>query len=158
LYYWFKDKTAGDTTGNRVGRNWWVVPPASAYAQELPKGGNLLVGSNGMTLYTFSKDTADTSNCYDQCATNWPPLTVKSEDDLVPGLNLLGKFATTKRKDNTLQVTYNGQPLYYFAKDKAVGDTTGDKVGNVWFVVVPESVGVSKNKDLGDIVVTADGM
>src|SRR5258708_4162251 len=122
LYYWFKDAKAGDTTGNRVGRVWWIVPPATAYAQRIPKLGNVLVAAKGMTLYTYTKDTADTSACYDQCATNWPPLLVKTADDFVPGVNLPGKFATTKRTDGALQVTYNSMPLYGFKSDKAIGD------------------------------------
>ena len=37
-----------------------------------------LVGPNGHTLYTFSKDAvgSGSSACYGQCATNWPPLPV----------------------------------------------------------------------------------
>ena len=164
LYYWFKDAKAGDATGHRVSRVWWVVPPATAYGQRVPKLGNVLVGEKGMTLYIYTKDTqgtkdaAATSNCYDQCATNWPPLIVKSADAIVPGVNLLGQWGTTKRKDDSLQVTYNGWPLYYFAKDKAIGDATGENVGKVWFTIVPETVGTVTNKDLGDILVTADGM
>jgi predicted lipoprotein with Yx(FWY)xxD motif len=158
LYYWFKDTKAGDTTGHRVGRIWWVVPPATVAAEKLPKVGTVLVGPTGMTLYLWKKDTADTSNCYDQCATNWPPLTVKSADEIVPGVNLLGKFGTLTRKDNTLQVTYNGMPLYYYAKDKAIGDASGEGVSDSWYTIVPETVGVSKNKDLGDILISYDGM
>jgi len=159
LYYWFKDTKAGDTTGHRVGRIWWVVPPATVYPQIYPKLGNILVGPTGMALYMYTKDTADTSNCYDQCATNWPPLTVKSADEFVPGVNLLGKFGTTTRKDGTLQVTYNGMPLYYWKDDKAVGDALGEGVGKVWYTVVPETVGVSSsNKDLGDLLISYDGM
>jgi predicted lipoprotein with Yx(FWY)xxD motif len=158
LYYWVKDTKAGDTTGHRVGRVWWVVPPATAYAQRIPKLGSVLVGANGMTLYLYTKDTADTSNCYDQCATNWPPLIVKSADDLVPGINLPGKFGTTTRKDGSLQVTYNGAPLYYWKNDKAIGDVTGEGVGNVWYTIPQETVGVSNTKDLGDFLVSDDGM
>lgn len=159
LYYWFKDTKAGETTGHRVSRVWWIVPPATVYAQKYPKLGNILVGPAGMALYMFKKDTTpDVSTCVDTCAQNWPPLTVKSADELVPGVNLLGKFNTFKRADGTLQVSYNGMPLYYYAKDKALGDTTGEKVGDNWFTVVPETVGVVNNKDLGDLLVTYDGM
>ncbi len=158
LYYWIKDSKAGDTTGHRVGRIWWVVPPATVAPLKLPKVGTVLVGPTGMTLYMFTKDTADTSTCYDACATNWPPLLVKSADEIVPGVNLLGKWGTTKRKDDTLQVTYNGMPLYYWKDDKAIGDSLGEGVGKVWYTVVPETVGVSSNKDLGDILITYDGM
>ncbi len=158
LYYWAKDTKSGDTTGNRVGRVWWVVPPATVYAQRVPKVGNVLVGPKGMTLYMFTKDTADTSNCYDACATNWPPLTVKAATDVIPGVNLHGKFGTATRKDGALQVTYNGMPLYYWKDDKAIGDSLGEGVGKVWFVVAPETVIVGNNKDLGDFLTTPDGM
>ncbi len=158
LYYWFKDKQAGDTTGHRVARTWWVVPPATAYAQRIPKLGNVLVGPTGMTLYTFAKDTTDTSNCYDTCADNWPALLVDKAESLVPGVNLQGKFNTFARKDGKLQVSYNGMPLYTFKKDMAIGDANGEKVGDAWFSVVPETVGVSNTKDLGDFLISYDGM
>jgi len=137
---------------------WWVVAPATVYAQPIPTLGNVLVGPTGMTLYMFTKDAPDTSNCTDKCAEAWPPLLVKSADAFVPGLNLRGKFGTTKRKDDTLQVTYNGMPLYYWKEDKVPGDASGENVGKVWFTVVPETVATSKDKTLGDLLVTNDGM
>lgn len=158
LYYWFKDVKAGDTTGHRVGRVWWVVPPATVYTQPIPKLGTILVGPTGMTLYIYTKDTPDMSTCYDACATAWPPLTVKTAADFIPGINLPGKFNTITRTDGTLQVTYNGMPLYYWAKDKALGDATGEGVGKVWYTVVPETVAASNTKELGDFLITADGM
>jgi predicted lipoprotein with Yx(FWY)xxD motif len=45
------------------------------------------------------------------------------------------KLGTIKRKDGKLQVTYNGMPLYLWVNDKAPGDTTGQNVNGVWFVV-----------------------
>lgn len=94
--------------------------------------GNILTGSNGMTLYTFAKDTTDTSNCYDGCAKKWPPLVVA---DRYSFDNMGGKLGLTMRKGGEYQVTYMGKPLYYWFKDKKPGDTTGHKVKNVWFVV-----------------------
>jgi predicted lipoprotein with Yx(FWY)xxD motif len=158
LYYWFKDTKAGDTTGHRVGHVWWVVPPATVAVQENPTLGSILVGPTGMSLYMFTKDTADVSNCVDKCADNWPPLTVDSADKLVAGVNLPGKWNTITRKDGKIQVTYNGMPLYYWKDDKAIGDATGENVGKVWFTVVPETVVSSNNKDLGDLLISADGM
>ena len=36
--------------------------------------GEVLADSDGMTLYTFDKDTKGASSCYDACATKWPPV------------------------------------------------------------------------------------
>ncbi len=158
LYYWFKDAKAGDTTGHRVGRVWWIVPPATVSIQKNSTLGSVLVGPTGMTVYTYTKDTKDVSNCYDKCAQNWPPLTLDKATDLVPGVNLPGKFNTITRKDGTLQVTYNGMPLYYWKDDKALGDASGEGVGKVWFTVVPETVNVGTNKDQSTFLITPDGM
>jgi predicted lipoprotein with Yx(FWY)xxD motif len=158
LYYWARDDAPGDTTGHRVGRVWWVVPPATVYASTDDELGSILVGPTGMTLYRYDNDELGVSNCYDDCATNWPPLTVDSADALVPGVNLLGEFGTTERTDGALQVTYNGWPLYYFAQDAARGDTTGEARGDVWWTVAPETVGLSSSDDLGDFLVSPDGM
>lgn len=98
------------------------------------KLGDILVDDKGMTLYLFTKDTKNVSNCYDQCATNWPPLLTTDKAAAGAGVNadLLG---TTQRKDGTMQVTYNGWPLYYWYKDQKAGDATGQDVGGVWYVV-----------------------
>jgi predicted lipoprotein with Yx(FWY)xxD motif len=155
LYYFQKDKAPGDVAGQDVGNVWFVVSPAgekieaAAKATEAPAStaaattvslgkndtlGSFLVDAKGMTLYLFTKDTANTSNCYDKCATAWPPLLTTDKPAAGDGVDasLLG---TTKRTDGTTQVTYNGWPLYYYQKDKAPGDVTGQDVGGVWFVV-----------------------
>ena len=99
-----------------------------------PTLGNILTDSRGMTLYVFTKDTPNVTNCYGGCATAWPALTVP-DGQAVTGAGLSGKLDTIQRKEGTHQVTYNGQPLYFFAKDTAPGDINGQNVGNVWFVV-----------------------
>jgi predicted lipoprotein with Yx(FWY)xxD motif len=98
--------------------------------------GEFIVDAEGMTLYLFTNDTENTSNCYDDCATAWPPLLTEGEPMAEDGIDtsLLG---TTKRTDGTVQVTYGGWPLYYWVKDEAPGDTTGQDVGEVWYVVSP---------------------
>ena len=47
------------------------------------------------------------------------------------------RLDSIRREDGYLQVTYNGSPLYYFAPDETPGDTLGQGVGDVWFVVSP---------------------
>ena len=59
----------------------------------------------------------------------------------VAGPGVSGTLATLANPDGKgQQVTYNGWPLYYYVKDKAPGDTTGQGVGGNWFVVTPAQV------------------
>ncbi len=90
--------------------------------------GEILTDANGMTLYTFDNDTAGTSNCYDACAANWPPLAAAD------GATAEGDYSVVTRKDGTMQWAYEGKPLYLWIKDKAPGDMTGDGVKGVWHV------------------------
>jgi predicted lipoprotein with Yx(FWY)xxD motif len=96
--------------------------------------GSFLVDDKGMTLYLFTKDTPNTSVCYDKCATAWPPLLTTGAPVAGEGLDA-SKLGTATRTDGSIQVTYNGWPLYYYQKDKAAGDVTGQDVGGVWYVV-----------------------
>ncbi len=158
LYYWSRDEAAGDVSGHRVGRVWWVATPATVSVGGNADLGRFLVGPNGMTLYLFLNDEPGVSNCTGDCATNWPPLTVESADALSAGVNVPGELATIERDDGTLQVTYNGRPLYYWAQDAAIGDATGEGRGDVWFVVRPETVVIGGNDELGAFLTSADGM
>ncbi|HWT79740.1 MAG TPA: hypothetical protein VN648_13225, partial [Candidatus Methylomirabilis sp.] len=99
------------------------------------KLGDILTDSQGMTLYMFKKDKPGESVCVDQCAKNWPPLTIAEGTKPMAGSELPGKLGQIERKDETYQVTYNGMPLYRFAKDSKPGDMNGQGMGGVWFVV-----------------------
>ena len=100
--------------------------------------GTILVDSKGNTLYVFLQDTGDTSTCTGDCAASWPALIAKGEVKAGGGgdvdESLLG---TSARDDGKMQVTYNGHPLYFFSGDQAPGDTNGQGLGDVWFVVSP---------------------
>ncbi len=98
--------------------------------------GEFLVDAEGMTLYLFTKDTDNASTCYGDCATAWPPLLTDGDPTLGEGLDA-ALVGTTERTDGTTQVTYGGWPLYYWVQDAAPGDTTGQDVGEVWYVVSP---------------------
>lgn len=97
--------------------------------------GTFLVDEKGMTLYLFTKDTPGVSNCSGSCLTAWPPLLTSDEPRADDGVT--GKLGTITRDDGSLQVTYNDMPLYYYVTDVKPGDTTGQDVGGVWFVVAP---------------------
>ena len=102
------------------------------------QGTLVVAGSNGMTVYTFSKDVADSgaSACTGGCLTKWPALTVPAGSSPSAGSGVTGKLATiTRTDDKTLQVTYNGLPLYFFSGDKAAGDSNGIYTG--WAAVKP---------------------
>lgn len=94
--------------------------------------GSILVDAEGFTLYIFTNDTGGESTCYDACADTWPP--VPGDVTVSPDLDA-SIFGTTTREDGSEQLTVNGMPLYLYAPDAAPGDTTGQGVGGVWFVV-----------------------
>jgi predicted lipoprotein with Yx(FWY)xxD motif len=93
----------------------------------------MLVGPNGMTLYTFDRDPAGAgkSVCNGPCAVNWPPLMASDADKSV------GDYAVITRDDGKKQWAMKGKPLYYWIKDTKAGDKTGDGVQNVWHIVRP---------------------
>lgn len=98
--------------------------------------GTFLVDENGLTLYLYTKDTPGVSNCSDACLTAWPPVLTNGEPRADDGVTA-SKLGTITRDDGSLQVTYNDLPLYYYITDVQPGDTTGQAVGGVWYVVAP---------------------
>lgn len=99
--------------------------------------GQIVVDSKGMSLYFFTKDVKDSgkSACVDACLTAWPIFTTTSDAPTVEGVT--GTVGTITSPDGKKHVTLNGMPLYYYAKDKAPGDVTGQGVGSVWYLVGP---------------------
>jgi predicted lipoprotein with Yx(FWY)xxD motif len=103
--------------------------------------GPVLADSEGMTLYVFANDSENRSTCYDDCATNWPAFTGEATAGEGVDESLIG---TTQRDDGETQVTYAGQPLYYYAGDGAPGDVSGHMVGEVWWVVSPDGEAIDE--------------
>lgn len=115
-----------------------AVCSASAVTLQSKEGiGNYLADDSGMTLYWFKKDAPGTSACMNECIGLWPLYSV--EKVAVPSGLDPKDFGTIKRADGKMQTTFRGYPLYYFAKDKAKGDTNGQNVREVWFVVDPKT-------------------
>ena len=90
--------------------------------------GTILVGANGMSLYTRAGDTATTSTCAGACVTAWPPLTLSKGQQAVGGPGVGGTFGVLARTDGDFQATYDDHPLYYSQGDTSAGDVTGDGV------------------------------
>lgn len=101
--------------------------------------GPVLTDANGMTLYTFDKDTkgAAASACMDKCIAAWPPF-------LAPdGAMAEGEWTIVDVKDADGAMkkmwAYEGSPLYLFVKDTKPGDVNGEGVNDVWHVAKPMS-------------------
>ena len=103
---------------------------------EHPEFGQILVDADGMTLYMFTKDEANKSNCSGGCLAAWPPLLTNGSPVAGEGVDesLLG---AGDLGDGRKIVTYNGMPLYYWQNDTQPGDATGQDVNQVWYVVNP---------------------
>jgi predicted lipoprotein with Yx(FWY)xxD motif len=99
--------------------------------------GMVLVNSKGFVLYDFHKDKGTASACYGECATVWPPLLTEGEPQPSNGASA-SMLGTTKRKDGTTQVTYNGHPLYTYVTDKKPGEAKGNdfsSFGAQWYAL-----------------------
>ncbi len=94
--------------------------------------GDILVDADGNTLYLFVPDDQGDSTCYDECEANWPIVVELSSVGDGLDADLLG---TTERTTGDTQATYNGWPLYYFVNDAAAGDTNGQGLNEVWYVL-----------------------
>lgn len=97
--------------------------------------GKFLADSQGLSLYSFSKDDKNASNCIEGCAVNWPPFYI-APSAVIEGCES-SDFTSITRPDGRQQTAYKGMPLYYFKNDKYPGDTFGHGIGDVWFLVVP---------------------
>ncbi len=156
---------------------------ATLQTAEDPELGTIFTDPEGMTLYIFLSDMPNSgeSSCYDQCEENWPIFTAEEPLTLPEGVP--GELGLIERTDGTMQVTYNGWPLYYWVQDQAPGDVTGQGVGEVWYVAIPTegeatpgagleaeamamaspsaattTVGTAEDPELGTILTDPEGM
>ena len=116
-------------------------PGLVAVGMATGKDGPYLIGLDGRTLYTFTPDSANTSTCVDACAATWPPLAPGAGGAPKGEGGVTGTLTTFARTDGSMQVAYNGSPLYYYAKDAKAGDTNGQGIGGKWFVASPTGAG-----------------
>ena len=112
------------------------------------KYGQILVDGQGRALYLFAADKTSTSTCYGGCATAWPPFLGEkgAAVDAMHGATA-ALTGTTTRTDGSVQVTYNGHPLYYYEGDKnpgVVGCQGVVNFGAAWWVVDPQGNAITK--------------
>ncbi|MFB4318217.1 SCO0930 family lipoprotein [Actinomadura sp. 21ATH] len=163
LYRYAKDREPGDAKGQGVGGTWYASAPdgkkaevpdrAPANGQDGDEGGRwagwtvvkvrqdprygpIVTDGKGRVMYRFDKDRVRKTNCFGDCKKAWPPVKftnwkkVKVEGvdrDLVGFIERAG--------DPACQLTIDGRPMYYFAKDREPGDTAGQGVQDVWWLV-----------------------
>jgi predicted lipoprotein with Yx(FWY)xxD motif len=142
--------------GNNNDATGSTAPPKTADGHSATIGmakngslGNILVDSQGHTLYLFKKDTGTKSMCSGECANDWPPLTANGKPTVGTGLDA-AKVATSTRSDGTSQVTYNGHPLYRYEADTKQGDVNGQGLnvfGAVWWAVDTSGSAVTASAD-----------
>lgn len=127
------------------------TPATAAAAADLKvadsKAGQIVVDGKGMSVYYYTKDVKDsgTSACTGGCLDAWPPVLATADTPTVDGVT--GTVGTIATPDGKKQLTINGMPVYYYAKDLAAGDITGQGVGGVWYLVAPS----------GDMITAAAG-
>ena len=121
-----------------------LVPLTTAPAAAAPDlkvadsaAGRIVVDGKGMSVYYYTKDVKDsgTSTCTGGCLAAWPPVLAGTDAPTVDGVT--GTVGTIATPDGKKQLTVNGMPVYYYAKDLAAGDILGQGVGSVWYLVAP---------------------
>lgn len=163
LYYFKDDKVLGQIAGHGRGGVWFAVnpkggkakstdgdqppaqPPAKKDVQVLTV--NVVDGfmpfvtnEKGRTVYRFDNDSAKppTSTCFDDCAKIWEPVLAGPKGFAIKGSKIdKSKVGTIDRPEGK-QLTLNGWPMYYFHKDKELGQTAGYGVNGKWFAIAPD--------------------
>ncbi|HEY3751193.1 MAG TPA: hypothetical protein VGL80_18540 [Pseudonocardiaceae bacterium] len=104
--------------------------------------GTFLTDQTGKALYLYTPDTTTASMCTGTCATLWPPVTstgsVSASGNAMPS-----KLGMITRPDGMRQVTYAGHPLYYYEGDTQAGQTNGEGLMNIWFLLSPSGVRIA---------------
>lgn len=104
--------------------------------------GRYLTNQDGKSLYVFMQDEkgGGYSTCDQTCAIAWPPYTTTEPPNAGPEVDTQ-RMGTFEREDGSAQVSYDGWPLYYFARDVYPGDALGqgmDHLGGHWYLISPD--------------------
>lgn len=100
-----------------------------------PSLGNILIDSEGRSLYTFAGDTSTMGTCQGECSKIWPPFRRTTDVRLTGPPRVEDRLEYSEVIKGTSQITFDGHPLYYYAGDKMPGDVNGHMMNNEWFVV-----------------------
>jgi predicted lipoprotein with Yx(FWY)xxD motif len=164
LYYYKDDKKLGEISGHGRGDVWFAVNPKGGKAKaegEQPQPPSqqpakkdvqvltvnvvdgfmpFVTNEKGRTVYRFDNDSTKppTTTCFGECAKIWEPVLAGKKGFAIKGNKIdKSKVGTIDRPEGK-QLTLNGWPLYYFHKDKELGQTAGYGVNGVWFAIAPD--------------------
>lgn len=110
---------------------------ATVETQNVPNLGAVIANDQGLTLYHLKTETNGKIACTGSCASVWPPLLAPSSGTPTGGSGVSGDLGTVTRPDGSVQVTYNGMPLYQYSGDSAAGQANGQGIEGVWFAITP---------------------
>jgi predicted lipoprotein with Yx(FWY)xxD motif len=101
--------------------------------------GEMLFDRPGQAIYLFDRESSGRPDCYGECAVAWPPV-LTSGPPQAEGAARAQLLGTVARDDGSMQVTYAGHPLYYYAHEAPGQVLCHDVVefGGRWLVVTPE--------------------
>ena len=103
--------------------------------------GQYLADNTGRAVYMLEGD----AECVDACLATWPPVVVTTSTPTVDTSLQSGLVSTVERDDGTLQLTYNGHPLYYYNRDTGAGMAMGQAVDDdfgEWYLVAPTGLAI----------------
>ncbi|WP_030175609.1 SCO0930 family lipoprotein [Spirillospora albida] len=168
LYRYAKDLSPGDVKGQGVDGTWFAAAPTGAKAVPVerandngdgdrwkgwtvlkakrdPKFGLIVTDGKGRVMYRFDKDRPGRTTCFGSCKKAWPPVPFTNWKKLkLEGIDRKLVDFIERKDDGTCQVTINGWPMYYYAQDLNPGDTSGQGVGGVWWLVDPKGKKVTR--------------
>jgi predicted lipoprotein with Yx(FWY)xxD motif len=185
LYYYTGDSDSGDANGEAVGNLWFVAKPnysiMMASRQLVGKDGKnytstyvegvgetqYFVDAQGRTLYTFVKDYKDINKFTAPNLSNngvWPIF--YADIDALPSTLDADDFGEIDVFGNP-QLTYKGNPLYYFGEDTNRGENKGVSVPTpgIWPVASTQTldaplqptVMLKNDATLGNILTDSQG-
>jgi predicted lipoprotein with Yx(FWY)xxD motif len=138
--------TVRGTVSTRTGVRVTNTPTKAYRVKPVDRIESVVVGPAGYPVYMFQGETIHhiicrkTASSKTNCWGYWPPVSVSSANGISKQSGIEGTLRTF-RNHGVLQLTLNGQPLYYFTPDLASKNATratGDQIktfGSIWHIV-----------------------
>lgn len=161
LYYFKADLRLGELSGQGLKGLWFAANPEGGKAKSTkpvkpaaPTQKDVqtltvnvvdgfmpfVTNGTGRTIYRFDNDSNKPAKttCFGECTKKWEPVLAGKKGVKILSSKINGARVGLIDRPEGKQVTLNGWPLYYFAKDKKLGETAGYGVNNKWFAIAPD--------------------